>query len=79
VSSSGPVDDCTERAWMVGSRFGASSLRNPLQLSLFHGAAQESNLPSLGLPDFTGFEGLTRELSALSYALLKYLRIAQIM
>jgi hypothetical protein len=24
------------------------------------GAAQESNLPSLGLPDLTGFEGLPR-------------------
>jgi hypothetical protein len=25
---------------------------------LGNGAAQESNLPSLGLPDLTGFEGL---------------------
>ena len=26
-----------------------------------NGAAQESNLPSLGLPDLTGFEGLPRK------------------
>ena len=25
-----------------------------------YGAAQESNLPSLGLPDLTGFEGLPK-------------------
>jgi hypothetical protein len=33
------------------------------QSVLAHGAAQESNLPSLGLPDLTGFEGLRKEMA----------------
>jgi hypothetical protein len=39
-----------------GERLGGEGL--PLQKSL-NGAAQESNLPSLGLPDLTGFEDRT--------------------
>src|SRR5215211_6218569 len=35
-----------------------------------HGAAQESNLPSLGLPDLTGFGGLQHATDPLSYARL---------
>jgi hypothetical protein len=42
-------------------------LRSRLELWL-NGAAQESNLPSLGLPDLTGFEGLPSKVQLLTEA-----------
>ena len=44
-----------------------------------NGAAQESNLPSRGLHDRTGFEGLSGKAAPLSYAALTRLGSAQVM
>jgi hypothetical protein len=41
------------------------------QSVLAHGAAQESNLPSLGLPDLTGFEGLHEPAPSLPHRIVE--------